>query len=56
MKTQAEIVEELKNRIISEKQDMEESRKFGCNCPGFNQALGAFDALNHLLQWIQEND
>lgn len=35
---------------------MEESAQFGHNCPGYNQALGALDALNYLLEWIEQNE
>lgn len=55
MKTNAEIIQELENRIQNEKENMKDSKSAGINSPGFNQDLGAHDALKNLLDWINEN-
>lgn len=48
------LVLELRNRRNRAKEDLEESRKFDHFTPGFNQDLGAYDALEDLLKWIED--
>lgn len=50
------IIEELKERIDNENRNMKDSRKTGHSSPGFNQDLGARDALVDFLKWIQGED
>lgn len=50
-----EIIEELKIRITNEEEHLSKSKSAGNNLPGFNQDLGARDALENLLEWINES-
>lgn len=50
--TTEDIINEIKERIKQAKQDMRNSKSAGVNSPGFNQDLGAHDALVYLLEAI----
>ena len=54
MITVDEILAELRERFEVEKAALRESRPHGVNTPGFNQDLGAHDALGEFLEWIEE--
>jgi hypothetical protein len=48
------ILFELRFRLNSARNDLAESRAFGTTTPGFNQDLGAHDALEDFLKWIED--
>ncbi len=48
------LVLELHHRRDRAKADLDESREFGINTPGFNQDLGTYDTLEDLLSWIED--
>lgn len=50
-----ELIEKIESDIEREQLSMNDARKAGMNSPGFNQPLGAFDALLCLLDWVKEN-
>lgn len=47
-----DIIDLLKDKIEQAKKDLRESKSAGVNSPGFNQDLGAYDALVSLLSEI----
>ncbi len=47
------ILLELRFRLNSAQRDLVESRGFGTATPGFNQDLGARDALYDFLKWLE---
>jgi hypothetical protein len=50
------VIQEIDDRITRERENMSEARRYGgVNSPGFNQPLGAQDALNYLREAILEN-
>lgn len=51
-----DIIELIREKIAQAKTDMVESRSAGINSPGFNQDMGAHDALVYLLQEIEEDE
>lgn len=53
--TKQELIQEIQNRFEIEKQNVKDTNS-DIRTPGFNQNLGAHDALGELLEWINEND
>lgn len=51
-----DIIERLREMIAQENENMAESRDAGVNSPGFNQDMGARDALQRLLDEIEEGE
>ena len=53
--TKEEIIQEIQERFEKSKENLKQTNN-DIRTPGFNQYLGAHDALGELLEWINEND